>query len=185
MNNVAGSVDISGGKVFQIVVGDLLSEDTDCIINAANGHLAHGGGVAAVIARAAGPSLVQECDRLVRGNGPVPTGDCVVTTAGNLPFKGVIHAVGPRMGEGNEAVKLMMTLESCFCRAQDRGWKSVSFPAVSSGIFGVPYDICARAYRKAVENFCSKNPDSCVKRIRLVLFEGPMLDQMIAQLENT
>jgi O-acetyl-ADP-ribose deacetylase (regulator of RNase III) len=88
------------------------------------------------------------------------------------------------MGEGNEEEKLTIALESSFCRAQDRGWKSVSFPAVSSGIFGVPYDICARAYRKSVECFWSKYPNSYVKSIRLVLFEGPMLDEMLVQLKN-
>lgn len=177
-------VDYGEGKVFQVVVGDLLSEDTDAIINAANGHLTHGGGVAAVIARAAGPSLVEEGDRLVSRNGPVPTGDCVVTTAGDLPFKGVIHAVGPRMGEGDEVGKLTSALRSSFLGAQDRGWSSVSFPAVSSGIFGVPADVCAKAYRKAVDGFWKDNPDSCLKMIRLVLFEGPMLDEVLVQLND-
>jgi O-acetyl-ADP-ribose deacetylase (regulator of RNase III) len=185
VSETISSIDCGAGKVFQVVVGDLLAEDTDCIINAANGRLAHGGGVAAAIARAAGPSLVEEGDRLVKKNGPIPTGGSVVTTAGDLPFKGVIHAVGPRMGEGDEEDRLMSALVSSFCSAQDRGWKSVSFPAVSSGIFGVPADVCARAYREAVGGFWSDYPESSVKKIRLVVFEGPILDEIMAQLKES
>ena len=167
-----------------MVEGDLLDEDTDCIVNAANGHLAHGGGVAAEIAKAAGPSMVEEGDKLVRENGPIATGDSVVTTAGKLPFNGVIHAVGPRMGEGDEEDKLIQALCSSFHRAHEHGWRSVSFPAVSSGIFGVPQHICAMAYLRAVSDFWSKHPQSSVTRIRIVLMKGPMLEEMMAQLKH-
>jgi O-acetyl-ADP-ribose deacetylase (regulator of RNase III) len=184
MNEEIAEVHFGTGKEFQVVVGDLLSEDTDCIVNAANSHLAHGGGVAAIIARAAGPKLVEEGDLLIRENGPVATGEAVVTTAGNLPFKGVIHAVGPRRGEGDEDVKIASALQSSFFRGQERGWESISFPAVSSGIFGVPSDVCARAYMKAVTDFWLDNPDSSLKRIRLVLFEGPVLDALTVLLKN-
>ena len=85
-----------------MVRGNLLEEPVDAIVNAANGRLAHGGGVAGIISRAAGPALQEESDSIVRHRGPVPTGSAVVTTAGKLPFKGVIHAVGPRYGEGDE-----------------------------------------------------------------------------------
>ena len=89
-----------GGRAFEVVTGDLLKEPVDAIVNAANGHLAHGGGVAAAIARAAGPALEEEGDRIVAGRGTVPVGEAVVTTAGRLPFKGVIHAVGTAPGPG-------------------------------------------------------------------------------------
>jgi len=85
-----------------VVRGDLLKEPVDAIVNAANGRLAHGGGVAGIISRAAGPALQAECDRLVAAGGPLAAGSAVVTGAGALPFKGVIHAVGPRYGEGDE-----------------------------------------------------------------------------------
>jgi hypothetical protein len=88
-----------GRKVFQVVLSNLLHETTDGIVNAANGHLAHGGGVALAIARAAGAELETESSEIVTREGPLPTGSAVVTTAGNLPFRGVIHAVGPRQGE--------------------------------------------------------------------------------------
>ena len=99
--------------------------------------------------RAAGPAFQQESDDYIRKNGPLPTGSAAVTSAGKLPFKGVIHAVGPRYGEGNEEVLLFRALEAAFSLAAARGWTSVSFPAVSSGIFAVPLDICARAYLRA------------------------------------
>lgn len=93
-----------------MVLGDLLAEPVQAIVNAANGHLAHGGGVAAAIARAPGPALVEESARLVARRGPLPVATAAVTTAGRLPFKGVIRAIGPRFGEGDEERKLLRAL---------------------------------------------------------------------------
>jgi O-acetyl-ADP-ribose deacetylase (regulator of RNase III) len=165
-----------GGRVFEVVVGDLLAEPVDAIVNAANGHLAHGGGVAAAIARAAGAALIQEGDTLVRERGEIPVGEAVATTAGELSFKGVIHAVGPSQGQGREEERLEKALRSAFLRAHERGWSSVSFPAVSSGIFAVPLDACSRAYVAAVRGFWAEHPDSSVKALRLCLLRGPLLD---------
>jgi len=162
------------GRAFEVVIGDLLSEPTDAIVNAANGHLAHAGGVAAAIARAAGPALEQEGDRIVAGRGPVKVGEAVVTTAGRLPFKGVIHAVGPHQGAGNEEQDLVRALGSAFRCAHERGWASVAFPAVSSGIFAVPLDVCARAYVRAVREFFAAHPDTRLRRVRLCLVAGPL-----------
>jgi O-acetyl-ADP-ribose deacetylase (regulator of RNase III) len=158
-----------------VVRGDLLDEPVDAIVNAANGHLAHGGGVAGIISRAAGPELQAESDRLVRELGVLQTGSAVVTTAGKLPFKGVIHAVGPRQGEGNEEAKLVLALTSSFQRAKERGWKSLSFPAVSSGIFAVPLDVCARAYAKAARA-------SPLADVRLCLRDQPVIDAVLREL---
>jgi len=169
-------LDFPGGGKFEVVVYDLLAEPTDAIVNAANGGLSHGGGVAAAIADAAGPALEEEGDRLVREQGRVPIGEAVITTAGNLPFKGVIHAVGPRLGDGNEEDKIVSALKNAFLRADARGWRSVSFPGISSGIFSVPLDVCARAYIRAVREWFAEHPESSVKWIRLVLFQGPLLE---------
>jgi O-acetyl-ADP-ribose deacetylase len=159
-----------------VVRGNLLEEPVDAIVNAANGHLAHGGGVAAIIARAAGPELQSESELLVRNHGgPFPTGSAVVTTAGKLPFKGVIHAVGPRFGEGDEEAKLVQALRAAFGKAHERGW-SVAFPAVSSGIFAVPLDICARAYLKAVRA-------SALSKVRLCLRDQPVIDAVLRELK--
>ena len=116
------SVSLPGGGTFSLVVGNLLNEPVDCIVNAANGRLAHGGGVAAAIARAAGDALEREGDKIVRERGEIPVGDAVVTTAGNLPQKGVIHAVGPRMGQGDEENKLVQALQSSFMIAAEKKW---------------------------------------------------------------
>jgi putative ATPase len=167
--------ELPGGRVFEAVLGNLLEEPVDAIVNAANGHLAHGGGVAAAIARAAGSALVDEGDALVRERGPVPVGEAVVTTAGRLPFQGVIHAVGPHLGAGGEEEKLTRALQSAFARAHERGWRAVSFPAVSSGIFAVPLEVCARAYVAAVRRFWAAHPDTSLQRIRLCLLEGPLV----------
>jgi len=164
-----------GGEFF-VVLHDLLEEPVDCIVNAANGGLSHGGGVAAAIAMAAGPELDKESGAIVRERGMIPTGEAVVTTAGKLPFKGVIHTVGPRQGEGDEENKLVRAVRSAFLRAHEKGWRSLSFPGVSSGIFAVPHQICARAYLRAVRGFFGQYPDSSLKIIRLCLLEGRLLD---------
>ena len=144
------AVRFPGDKRFEVVVYDLLFENTDCIVNAANGGLSHGGGVAAAISKAAGPKLDEEGDRLVREQGRVPVGEAVVTTAGDLPFKGVIHAVGPRMGEGDEDEKLERATLSSLKLADKHGLLSIAFPAISTGIFGFPIDRCASVMLSAV-----------------------------------
>lgn len=166
---------LANDRVFDVVLGDLLEEPVDAIVNAANGFLSHGGGVAAAIARAAGRALQQDGDRIVQERGEIPIGEAVVTVAGMLPFKGVIHAVGPHMGAGDEEAKLVSALKSAFLRAGERGWTSISFPAVSSGIFSVPLEICARAYVTAVRAFCDENPESSLRVIRLCLVRGPLI----------
>jgi len=158
-----------------VVRGNLLEEPVDAIVNAANGHLAHGGGVAGIIARAAGPALQHESDLLIQKHGVLATGSAVVTTAGKLPFKGVIHAVGPRQGEGDEEAKLFQALASAFSIAHQMGWSSVSFPAVSSGIFAVPLDVCARAYIKAARV-------SALSNVRLCLRDQPIIDAVLKEL---
>lgn len=160
-----------------MVRGNLLEEPVEAIVNAANGHLAHGGGVAGIIARAAGPALQEESDLLLQTHGFFPTGSAVVTTAGKLPFKGVIHAVGPRLGEGDEEKKLVQALSSAFSLAREKGWEAVSFPAVSSGIFAVPLEICARAYLAAVRR-------APLGKVRLCLRDQPVIDAVMKELSK-
>ena len=169
-----------GGR-FDVVRGNLLEEPVDAIVNAANGYLAHGGGVAAIISRAAGPELQAECDRLVREHGPLATGSAIVSTAGRLPFKGVIHAVGPRLGEGDESTKLVAALTAAFRCADERGWSSVSFPAVSAGIFAVPLEVCARAYFTAAAGWFSDTLLSGVRTLRLCLRDQPIIDAVLEE----
>ncbi len=183
----AGVVDweaLPAGRRFEVVIGDLLTQPVDGIVNAANGHLAHGGGIAAAIARAAGPALVREGDEIVAMRGEIPVGEAVVTTAGRLPFQGVVHAVGPRFGEGDEEGKLARALSSVFDLASERGWSSLAFPAVSSGVFAVPRDVCARAYVRAVHQFFDARPDSSLRIVRLCLMDGPLVGLVRAELDR-
>jgi O-acetyl-ADP-ribose deacetylase (regulator of RNase III) len=174
-----------GGRAFEVVTGDLLKQPVDAIVNAANGHLAHGGGVAAAIARAAGPALEAEGDRIVAEGGEVPVGEAVVTTAGRLPFQGVVHAVGPHQGLGREEERLVQALQAAFLRAHERGWARIAFPAVSSGIFAVPLDVCARAYVRAVRGFFAAHPDTSLRTVRLCLFDGPLVALVKARLGSS
>jgi O-acetyl-ADP-ribose deacetylase (regulator of RNase III) len=160
-----------------VVRGDLLEEPVDAIVNAANGALAHGGGVAGAISRAAGPALQEACDAVVRVHGYFATGSVVLTTAGKLPFKGVIHAVGPRFGEGDEEETLFQVLYSAFTFAAEKGWQSVSFPAVSAGIFAVPLEICARAYVRA-------GRASPLRKVRLCLRDQPVIDAVLREISK-
>ncbi len=174
----------AGGGVFQVVEGNLLAEPVDAIVNAANGRLAHGGGVAGVISRAAGPALQQASDRLVAERGVLPTGAAAATTAGKLPYRGVIHAVGPRQGEGDEEAKLARAIGAALGCADDAGWRSVSFPAVSAGIFAVPLAVCARAYWRAVRDWfeAPAGGGRKVSLVRLCLRDEETIEAVRAEL---
>ena len=112
-----------GNRILRVGVFDLLGVAVDAIVNPANSGLSHGGGLAAAIADEAGPQLEKQCRMAFRKLGRIPVNQNVVTTAGNLPYKGVIHAVGPRMGDGDEQGKLERTVWNCLKRAESRGWK--------------------------------------------------------------
>lgn len=124
---------------IEIVRGDITTLEVDAIVNAANSHLAHGGGVAAAIARAGGKTIQEESDQI----GHVPVGGAVHTSGGRLPARWVIHAVGPRMGEGDEPAKLRSAVRSALELAEDLGARSVALPAISTGIFGYPLEDAA------------------------------------------
>jgi O-acetyl-ADP-ribose deacetylase (regulator of RNase III) len=129
-----------GDRVLRLVSADLTERDVDAIVNAANSALQHGGGVAGAIVRKGGRSIQEESNRI----GHVPVGGAAMTGAGTLRAKHVIHAVGPRMGEGDEERKLASAINSVLALATQRGLRSLSIPAISAGIFGFPKDRCAR-----------------------------------------
>ncbi len=181
--SVRKQVRMSGGKTLALVVGDLLAEPVDAIVNAANGELTHGGGVAGVIARAAGPEFDEESAAYVREHGYIATGDAAVTGAGTLSYQGVIHAVGPRQGEGDEEQKLTSAVANALLRAHEKGWQSISFPAISSGIFGVPLDICSRAYAAGVQRHFAEHSDSSLRDVRLCLLDGPLVDLVSGEMD--
>jgi len=125
--------------VIELVEGDITEMDTDAVVNAANSQLILGGGVAGAIRRKGGPSIQEQCNRI----GGTFVGGAVITGAGRLKAKYVIHAVGPMMGEGDENNKLKNATINSLKVADENGLKSISFPAISTGVFGFPIDGCA------------------------------------------
>lgn len=171
MNVVLKEGLVSEESQIQIVQGDLTQENVDAIVNAANAHLMHGGGVAGVISRKGGPSIQQESDAWVSQHGPVQHGEPAYTTAGNLPCRYVIHAVGPVWGEGEEDAKLEAAVTGSFQRAEELGLKSIAFPAISTGIFGYPVERAAGVILHAIRNYFTQNPGTGIKQVRVVLFD--------------
>lgn len=125
---------------LEIVQGDITDFEVDAVVNAANEQLQLGAGVAGAIRQKGGASIQEECNRI----GSTPVGTAVMTGAGHLKAKQVIHAVGPRMGEGDEDRKLASAVRSALALADRRGLKSIALPALSTGVFGFPMERAAR-----------------------------------------
>jgi O-acetyl-ADP-ribose deacetylase (regulator of RNase III) len=148
---------------------DITEQDTTAIVNAANSALQHGGGVAGAIVRKGGNIIQEESDRI----GYVPVGGAAITTGGNLKANYVIHAVGPRMGEGNEDEKLRNATLSVLRLADEEAIHSLAFPAISTGIFGYPIDRCAKIMLQAVKDYCEGKTH--IQEIRFCLFDDPAI----------
>jgi O-acetyl-ADP-ribose deacetylase len=146
---IVEQIELQNGKIIRLVKGDITSRDVDVVVNAANSNLKHGGGVAAAIVRKGGQIIQEESDKI----GSVPVGSADITTSGKLPCKAVIHAVGPRMGEGNENAKLRSAIRASLLLASEKKFRDIAFPAVSSGIFGYPKDKCAAILMSESLNF--------------------------------
>ncbi|MBN3303575.1 PAR14 polymerase, partial [Amia calva] len=148
---------LEGGLTLMVRQGDITKEKVDAIVNAANENLDHIGGVAMVISQAGGPLLQSECREWVKRRGQVPAGKAVKTTAGFLPCKMVIHAVGPRW-EGEQGVDKVRGLLECAVResleiAEQEGCQSLAIPCLSSGLYSVPVHISAQTIVETVRNF--------------------------------
>lgn len=147
-----------------VTTGDITRMTTEAIVNAANSSLMGGGGVDGAIHRGGGPSILEECKRLRKSRYPdgLPTGDAVVTGAGNLPAKYVIHTVGPVWGDSGEAEKLAGCYRRTLEEAAKLSLKEVAFPAISTGIYGYPKEEAARVAFAAVRDFLetSKLPET-------------------------
>jgi O-acetyl-ADP-ribose deacetylase (regulator of RNase III) len=134
---------------LRLVEGDITELDTDAIVNAANSALKMGGGVAGAILRRGGRVIQDECDRI----GYCPVGGAVITTGGNLKAPYVIHAVGPRLGEGDEDKKLRNATLNSLKVADKNRLRSIAFPAISTGIFGFPKEGCAKIMLAIVKSY--------------------------------
>ena len=127
-------------SILELIEGDITEMDTEAVVNAANANLILGGGVAGAIRSKGGPEIQNQCNKI----GSTFVGGAVKTTGGNLKAKHIIHAVGPRMGEGNEDEKLKNSTLNSLKLADEENIKSISFPAISTGIFGFPIGRCAQ-----------------------------------------
>ncbi len=154
-------------KIIRVIIGDITERNTDAIVNAANNYLKHGGGVAGAIVKKGGQIIQEESDKI----GFVPTGSSAITTAGALKAKYVIHAVGPKWGEGGEENKLKSAVLSSLKKADEYKLKSISFPAISSGIFGCPKDMVARVLVNTAVEYIKSNPKSSIEIIEFCLFD--------------
>ena len=142
-----------GKTVVELIEGDITKMDTDAIVNAANSKLAHGGGVAAAIVKKGGETIQEESNTWIFARGEVPVGSAAITSAGALKSRYVIHAVGPRMGEGDEDKKLKSAILSSLRMAEKHNFISIAFPAISTGIFGYPVDRCANIMLKTIAEY--------------------------------
>ncbi len=134
---------------LELVEGDITGLEVEAIVNAANEQLQLGSGVAGAIREKGGPSIQEECDRI----GGTPVGTAVMTGAGNLKARQVIHAVGPRMGEGDEDRKLASAVRAALALADRRGLRSIALPAISTGVFGFPVERAARLMLTEVHRY--------------------------------
>lgn len=181
MNTVLKEQKLPSGQIIKIIYGDIISEETDAIVNAANTSLQHGGGVARAISKHAGPTLQQESDAWIQEKGQVSHKDPAWTSGGLLPAKYVIHAVGPMWGDGDEDAKLTAAVTGSLGVADELKLNSIAFPAISTGIFGFPKDRAAKVIMEALGNYFDNNSSSEIMVIKLVLFDQGTVDAFLQE----
>lgn len=175
MENQTIAITIDQAKL-RITQGDITQQGTDAIVNAANSSLMGGGGVDGAIHRAGGSAILQECKQIVARQGRLPTGEAVITTGGKLKAKHVIHTVGPVWHGGNkgEPELLANAYRESLKVAAENNLNSVSFPSISTGIYGYPVDQAAKVALNAVITFLSQS-DTPLREVVFVLFDSRTL----------
>jgi O-acetyl-ADP-ribose deacetylase (regulator of RNase III) len=169
-----------GGRV-SVKLGDITKEAVDAVVNAANSTLLGGGGVDGAIHRAGGPEIVKECQEIRRTRHPdgLTTGEAVITTAGKMAAKHVIHTAGPVYGRGGEEKAEL--LAACYWNslklAAEKGLTTIAFPAISTGVYGYPSDEAAKVSSETIKKFL--NADSSIKQVRLVFFSQSDADAFL------
>ncbi len=163
-----------GDSILALWEGDITKFPADGIVNAANSALAGGGGVDGAIHRAGGPSLMRELDAIRSRQGGCPTGSAVVTGAGKLPARFVFHAVGPvyRDGRQGEPELLASCYRTCLRLAEEQGAQTVSFPSISTGVYGYPLADAAEVAVRTVAEHLGRS-ECRIRRVTLVLFGAP------------
>lgn len=152
---------------IEIVRGDITKVHVDAIVNAANSSLLGGGGVDGAIHRAGGPAILKDCRKIVAKQGGCKTGQAVITTAGDLPAKFVIHTVGPvwNGGQNDESKKLADCYKNSLQLAINNNCKTIAFPNISTGVYGFPKKEAAKIAVETVLEFLSHN-----KKIEKIIF---------------
>jgi O-acetyl-ADP-ribose deacetylase (regulator of RNase III) len=173
---VSTSYTFPSGAQVRLVPGDLTAAEVDAVVNAANAGLQHGGGVAGAIARRGGPAIQEESDAWVRRHGAIAPDRPAITSAGALPCRFVIHAVGPVWGEGDEDAKLAQAVDSALRLAASRNLTTLALPAISTGIFGFPKDRAADVILGALAEYFAGQIRSTLRRVDVTLFDAPTLE---------
>ena len=160
-----------GATKLVLTTGDITQAEVDAIVNAANSSLMGGGGVDGAIHRAGGPSILEECKRIVAAQGRLPPGRAVLTTGGRLPARHVIHTVGPiwRGGDDGEEETLRSCYRESLALARRYALARIAFPSISTGAFGYPVERAARVALGAVRDEASSAPG--FTEVRFVLFD--------------
>jgi O-acetyl-ADP-ribose deacetylase (regulator of RNase III) len=184
MDKPAREVIVNQAKLA-IIQGDITRQATDAIVNAANPGLMGGGGVDGAIHRAGGPAILEECRQIVAKQGRLPTGKAVITTGGNLPAKHVIHTVGPiwRGGNKGEAALLESAYRESLKLAAEQKLASLSFPSISTGVYGYPVAEAAGVAIRTVASFLSGQVTP-VKEVVFVLFDTATYQAYSSALEE-
>jgi O-acetyl-ADP-ribose deacetylase (regulator of RNase III) len=171
---------LATGQTLQIAQGDITLEEVDAIVNAANEHLAHGGGVAWAIVKRGGDAIQDESDAWIQKHGLVPHSRPAWTSGGTLPARFVIHAVGPVWGDGDEDKKLSDAVTGSLRVADELKCASIAFPAISTGIFGFPKERAAKVIFGAIENYFAGNA-SGLKLVKLVLWDDETVNAFLGE----
>lgn len=179
MNKVLKESKFPTGQIIQFVQGDITTEEVDAIVNAANEHLQHGGGVAWAISKRGGPTIQKESDQWVQTKGTVEHAHPAWTSGGQLPARYVIHAVGPVWGRGDEDTKLSEAVTGSLRVADELDLKTVAFPAISTGIFGFPKERAAKVILETIESYFDENTSSGIVVVKLVLFDQSTADAFL------
>ena len=161
-----------GGRVV-VCLGDITTQNVDAIVNAANSTLLGGGGVDGAIHRVGGPAILRECEEIRRSRYPkgLPAGQAVITTAGELPAKFVIHTVGPIYGRDseNESELLASCYRNSLDLAQENSLSTIAFPSISTGAYGYPRQAAADVSSRAIKEYLAASEG--IRSVRLIFFQ--------------
>ena len=171
-----------GQTTLELVGGDITELAVDAIVNAANEHLAHGGGVAGAIARRGGPTIQRESDAWVNQHGSVPTGSAAITSGGKLPACYVIHAVGPVYDRTpRSAQRLASAVRAALAMADEHGLQSIALPAISTGIYGYPIGEAAEVMLRTTVGYL--RGETGLRRVIYCLYGQPALAVFVETLQ--